>query len=1166
MRIHSLTMAGIGPYGGTETIDFDAFGDSGRFLLTGPTGSGKTTIIDAIVFALYGDVADSADSSKERIRSTLVGPEVESVVDLVISTTAGVYRVRRTPTYERAKKRGQGTTTQHGSIKLWRLSAVGGEPLGEPVTRVGEADAEIARIIGLRREQFTQTVVLPQGKFAQFLRADSTQRQGLLRDVFGTGLYDAIQAALAESSRAGAKAVEEAAGSLRVRAGALAHEPLLTTPIGPEEDDGEEQHGQEDDGEPAAPPQEELDLGLPPGGSERAPEPNLELDSELDAERGTEKGTELAPEMGPERCVGQVLEAAVAPAVPDLEALRQAIGEARRISTRAVERAREQAAATAERLARARQDQEEARSLHERLERRRALIAQQQELQERAEQDAQEAERLHAAERAERAALALRAGQVARERAASALSTLEALASLKSPGPLGSLTDPADDTALDPALDPRLDPALTGSEAPPRSPQPEAAQDTQKETQQETRALVEPLQARARQWFEALTEGRMAGQAQDPSTPPAGRPEAGHPEDLETLPLDERAHQLRGEHGRLSELVAREAALDSLSQALDTREQEMARAAQGQERRGEQLAARPGERAELAASLEEARAARERAPGLEGEYRRAQDQHLAASAVVALSAELARHEEALTQAAEQAATAAKAVQRTRMRWISSEAGALAGELQEGEPCPVCGSEDHPRPAAQSDQGATRAQVEAAERAQHQADEALHTARQERDSCQERREDQQRASGGLDPEGSAAALAEARAAVEAARALAERAPALEEQLADFDAATERLRTGHERARSDLAVLRSRLEDERDQLAQERERCEQARGPWPSVADRAAALAEHARDLEAASRAVSQAAAALSALEEARAQEAQALAEQGFHSAEQALAAALDPQDRAAISERVAQVRAARERVRLGLADPQIAALSGQEDDGLDQALAALAEAEAAHGQTSARHARATEAHEHLERSCAGVEQSAAAYEAAVGASAALLRVAALARGDNPTGTTLSTWVLQSRFDEVLVFANERLAQMSSGRYELTRVGGESGSRARRKGLGLSVIDHLGAEHQRDPKTLSGGETFYVSLCLALALADVVSAESGGVSLETLFIDEGFGSLDPETLQVVMTEIEHLRAGGRTVGIVSHVDELKSQIPDQIRIHRSASGGSTLRLTP
>ena len=175
------------------------------------------------------------------------------------------------------------------------------------------------------------------------------------------------------------------------------------------------------------------------------------------------------------------------------------------------------------------------------------------------------------------------------------------------------------------------------------------------------------------------------------------------------------------------------------------------------------------------------------------------------------------------------------------------------------------------------------------------------------------------------------------------------------------------------------------------------------------------------------------------------------------------------------------------------------------------------------------------------------------------------MANLARGENEAVTPLATWVLQARFEEVLVFANERLSQMSSGRYELIRVAEETSQRRRRKGLGLAVVDHLGDERTRDPRTLSGGETFYVSLSLALALADVVSAESGGVSLETLFIDEGFGTLDADTLQAVMAQIDHLRAGGRTVGIVSHVAELRDQIAERIAVRRVASGGSNLKVT-
>lgn len=145
MRLHTLTMTGIGPYAGTETIDFDRFADSGRFLLTGPTGAGKTTIIDAIVFALYGRVADSDGSSKQRLRSTLVDPTTRSEADLTFSTSAGVYRILRSPEYRRPKKRGTGTTRQNATARLWRLPAPGAGPVGEPVTRLDDVGAEIGR-------------------------------------------------------------------------------------------------------------------------------------------------------------------------------------------------------------------------------------------------------------------------------------------------------------------------------------------------------------------------------------------------------------------------------------------------------------------------------------------------------------------------------------------------------------------------------------------------------------------------------------------------------------------------------------------------------------------------------------------------------------------------------------------------------------------------------------------------------------------------------------------------------------------------------------------------------------------------------------------------------------------------------------------------------------
>jgi exonuclease SbcC len=176
---------------------------------------------------------------------------------------------------------------------------------------------------------------------------------------------------------------------------------------------------------------------------------------------------------------------------------------------------------------------------------------------------------------------------------------------------------------------------------------------------------------------------------------------------------------------------------------------------------------------------------------------------------------------------------------------------------------------------------------------------------------------------------------------------------------------------------------------------------------------------------------------------------------------------------------------------------------------------------------------------------------------------VVRLAGLAKGTGgELRMTLTTYVLRQWFERVVEAANLRLSTMSSGRYELERVD-EAESKRDRTGLSLSVIDRHSGE-SRSPSSLSGGETFYTSLALALGLADVVRAEAGGVDLDTLFIDEGFGSLDADTLDAVMTVIDDLREGGRAVGIVSHVADLKERIPERLEITRLDGRGSTTRV--
>ena len=161
-------------------------------------------------------------------------------------------------------------------------------------------------------------------------------------------------------------------------------------------------------------------------------------------------------------------------------------------------------------------------------------------------------------------------------------------------------------------------------------------------------------------------------------------------------------------------------------------------------------------------------------------------------------------------------------------------------------------------------------------------------------------------------------------------------------------------------------------------------------------------------------------------------------------------------------------------------------------------------------------------------------------------------------DNRLQMRLSAYVLAHRLSQVVAAANARLAGMSDQRYSLEHVGRRGAGEAR-GGLSLVVRDDWSGE-SRDPATLSGGETFVVSLALALGLADVVAHEAGGTDLQTLFVDEGFGSLDAETLDDVLDILDTLRENGRTVGVVSHVAEMRDRIPTQLVVRKARSGSS------
>ncbi len=190
MRPLKLTIAGFGPYAGTQMLDFEKLGSSGLYLITGDTGAGKTTIFDAITFALFGE-ASGNNRDPSMLRSKYAKGDAPTYVELTFSYDGKNYTVRRSPKYERLKSRGIGTTTQIADAKLIY-------PDGRLLTKQGEVDAAIRDIIGLTREQFSQISMISQGDFRKLLQANTKERQEIFRDIFKTDLYVQMQNQLKE--------------------------------------------------------------------------------------------------------------------------------------------------------------------------------------------------------------------------------------------------------------------------------------------------------------------------------------------------------------------------------------------------------------------------------------------------------------------------------------------------------------------------------------------------------------------------------------------------------------------------------------------------------------------------------------------------------------------------------------------------------------------------------------------------------------------------------------------------------------------------------------------------------------------------------------------------------------------------------------------------------
>ena len=199
MRLHHLEITGFGPFADTVRIDFEALSEAGLFLLSGPTGAGKSSILDAVCFALYGDVPGDRSTAK-RLRSDQAGDDVVPRVVLEATMAGRRFRIDRSPAWQRPKKRGSGLTTEQARVVISERRATDDDatPWHPLSTRLDETGHLVTRLLGLNLPQFCQVAMLPQGRFQAFLRARSEERHALLQQVFQTGRFDQVERWLRE--------------------------------------------------------------------------------------------------------------------------------------------------------------------------------------------------------------------------------------------------------------------------------------------------------------------------------------------------------------------------------------------------------------------------------------------------------------------------------------------------------------------------------------------------------------------------------------------------------------------------------------------------------------------------------------------------------------------------------------------------------------------------------------------------------------------------------------------------------------------------------------------------------------------------------------------------------------------------------------------------------
>ena len=1061
MRPMTLMLTAFGAYAGSQTVDFEAAGAGGLFLVTGDTGAGKTTLFDGVCYALFGKLTGRVRSEK-MIRSDYADDTLETSAQLTFSHRGQVWRIWRRPAQTRRKKRGEGTREITADALLERLEGETAIPVAEGKEKV---DAAVEELLGIQVDQFRQIAMIAQNQFAELLNKSGRDRSAILRQVFATDRCDALQTRLKEMASASRAETEKQVDSLR---------------------------------------QYLAGLRLPETEEGQMPLPEAAELAELLADEGCVWRSARVLELAEHIC--QMDESELAGLDEQIAGLDETIKQSAGLLQSAREAARRQ---------------QQLAELEKRL----------------AEQRAAEPEQLAAQAR---------------------LKQWETAA--------------------------RLAPVWDGSEKARL-----AAQQAARLYEQASDRLAQ-LNAQGPRWAQAREQLNADQQT-------AARL---------TVQLERQAEALQ-QYDRLEQAKAEQMACEQELERLQTAQQ------RAQTLEKQQAAALEKTQA-LADSLPAALAAAQTAQKELERWQQARKTLAEMRRQMQELVKLQKQEQAARQTLQQANDALDGAQQAYMSadqlYRRDQAGLLARELTPGQPCPVCGSVHHPSPARGVVGAPDKEQLEALAAAMETARTAYNDALQTSSTLT--------AQAGSAREQYIRLARQALAELEQELPPPEDVKALSRLVLDWDGRLDQLleqaeALGQQRqaaveaagaAVNQLAGDREALEATRRQRSELREQQANATARRDSATQRAAELQAA---LPQASRA--EAEATLSALEQQQKQLDESIrkTQQALEEYQQLLAAAESLQKerqntrkQAADEARQAAGHWEQALAESGMAADAFAAARNTEEEidrlrtELEQARRARQETEALYHQLSEQQKSAPvpgcmpgqleQALEEQEQrrkalndartritgrlnanrsTMADVRTAGQRLEKAQKRQQLIQQLDATANGKLSGGLgkqKFEQYVLATYFADAVEAANQRLFAMTGGRYQLECH--QMTAAETQAALDLDVLDNYTGK-LRSVGSLSGGETFQAALALALGLSDVIQNYAGGVELDVLFVDEGFGTLDAESLEQAVATLHSLVQGRRMVGIISHVPELKSRIENQLVVTKTP-GGSTVAL--